>query len=290
MGAIDKAKRAAVLSGVLALVAASGCRKKDTTSTPGDPAADDPLAMAEDATDANNSETNGQLVTSTLVATSTSGSLSIASAEDLQAGDLGTLDVGDATKALYFPRGCLTVTHDVATRTVTYVFAGCIGPSGLAKLRGEVKTTYATVANTLVLDLVATELQVNGATLDWSAHAEITADGVARTMKWKAQLSGKTARGRELARTTDKTLSWVVGERCLAVSGSSEGKVRSRNLRTEVVDYKRCARGCPEAGGRITTTNVDNGKTVEIRFDGSDQATYVDAKGTASTVPLLCSG
>ncbi len=279
-------KRMFVLAGVVSLLASSACRKKDTN----EPVVDDPLAMAEDASDANNVETNGQLLTSTLVATSTSGTLSVASASDLVTSDLGTADVGDATKALYFPRGCLTVVHDAATRTVTYTFAGCIGPAGLAKLRGEVKATYAASQATLVLDLVATDLQVNGATLDWTAHAEITAEGVARTMRWKAQLAGQTARGRDLARTTDKTLQWVVGERCLAVSGTSEGKVRSRNLRTEVTDYRRCQRGCPEAGGVIKTTNLDNGKTVEIRFDGTDQATFVGANGKESTLPLLCSG
>lgn len=280
------ARWVAVAASLLVLAA---CKKKD--GTPDDlVVADDPVAMAEDGSDANTVETNGQLLTSTLVATSTSGSLSVASASDLGFGDLRTQEVGDGTKALYFPRGCVDVVHDAAARSVTYTFGGCTGPSGLVRVRGSVEATYVVEGGTLVLDLTADDLQLNGATLDWHARAEITAEGVARTMRWKAELSGQTARGRELARTTDKTLKWTVGERCLAVEGTSEGRVRARNLRTVVTDYRRCQRGCPEAGGVITTTNLDNGKVVEIRFDGTDQATFVGPNGKETALPLLCSG
>lgn len=262
----------------------AACKKRTTPVE----VVDDPTALAEDGTDVNVIETNGQLLTSTLVATTSTGTLSVASAGDLLPGDLATQDVGDATKALYFPRTCLAVAHDAATRTVTYTFAGCLGPNGLARVRGEVKATYTAEVGKLVLQLVATDLQLNGATVDWNATAEIGAEGVARTMRWRATLSGTTARGRELSRTTDKTLTWTVGERCLGVSGSSEGTVRGRNLRTVVTDYRRCQRGCPEAGGKITTTNLDTGKVVEIRFDGTDQATFVGPNGAEKALPLLC--
>lgn len=270
------------LASVLPLAA---CKKDDADKTPGEVAADDPGAIAEDGNDAHAVETNGMLLTSTLVATTAGSTLSVASAAP---GDLSTADVGDATKALFFPRRCLDVTHDPATRTVTYVFTGCLGPAGLARVQGKLVATYAAEPGKLTLDLVASSLQLNGATVDFSAHADIVAEGVARTMTWKGQLSGVNARGREISRTTDKKLTWTVGERCLGVSGTSEGRVRGRNLRTVVTDYERCQRACPEAGGRITTTNLDNGKTVELRFDGSDRAIFVGAKGTESTIPLLC--
>jgi hypothetical protein len=270
----------------LGLALALGACKKDEVAAIA--VVEDPTAVAEDGSDVSVLETNSQLLTSTLVATTSSGSLSLASAGDLLPGDLSTADVGDATKALYFPRACLAVAHDAGTRTVTYTFSGCIGPNGLARVRGEVKATYSADAGRLVLDLVATDLQLNGATVDWSAKAEVSAEGVARTMRWRAQLSGTTGRGRELTRTTDKTLTWTVGERCVGVSGSSEGAVGKRNLRTVVTDYRRCQRGCPEAGGKITTTNLDNGKVVEIRFDGTDQATYVTPNGKEKSLPLQC--
>lgn len=263
-----------------------GACKKD--EPPAVAIADDPTAIAEDGADVSVLETNGQLLTATLVATTSTGTLSVASAGDLLPADLATADVGDATRALYFPRSCLDVAHDAGTRTVTYTFSGCVGPNGLARVRGEVKATYTAEVGTLVLDLVATDLQLNGATVDWSAKAEVSAEGVRRTMRWRAQLAGTTARGRELARTTDKTLTWTVGERCLGVSGSSEGTVGKRNLRTVVTEYRRCQGGCPEAGGKIETTNLDNGKVVEILFDGSDQATYVSASGKEKALPLLC--
>ena len=270
----------------LALLGAA-CKKDGAKPDPTEAAADDPTAIAEDGNDANAVETNGMLLTSTLVATTAGSTLSVASSTP-GAGELATADVGDATKALFFPRRCLEVTHDPATRTVTYTFSGCIGPAGLASVRGSLVATYTAEPAKLTLELVATDLQINKSTVDWSARAEIVAAGAARTMTWKAQLEGVNARGREIARTTDKTLTWTVGERCLGVSGTSEGRVRGRNLRTVVTDYERCQRACPEAGGTITTTNLYNGKTVELRFDGTDHATFVGAKGAETSIPLLC--
>ena len=100
------------------------------------PTTDEAQALAEDGTDSAVAETDTEVVTSSLVsATAASGSLTLASTGELGLGGVGTAGLGDGAKALYFPRGCLTVTADTAAQTVTYAFAGCAGPNGIFKLR-----------------------------------------------------------------------------------------------------------------------------------------------------------
>jgi hypothetical protein len=275
---------AVLLTSVLVL-AASGC-KKDKAPKPED-SPDDPAVLAEDGTDSATAETDAEVVTSSLVsATAAGGSLSLAST-DLTGGELGTKGIGDGAKALYGPRGCLTVASDEPAKTVTYTFANCIGQNGILKISGKIVATYEVSDSKLVLNLVGDNLFVNRAVVDWSARAEITAVGAMRTMKWHGQLDGTTARGRTFSRTNDKVVSWQFGERCFAVSGVSEGNVRGRYLRTEIADFRRCQGSCPEAGGRITISNADAKVKIEILFDGTSRATYTSPRGS-TTFDLLC--
>jgi hypothetical protein len=268
------------------VLASAACRKDDGVTSPD---GDDPASLAEDGTDSTAAETDIEIVTSSLVsATTTGGSLSLASTGELGASNLSAQGIGDGAKAIYFPRNCLSVAHDAATRTVTYDFADCTGPNGIFKIKGVVTATYQNAPDKLVLDIVGTDLRINRAIVDWSATAEITTDGVARSMHWKAALSGTTARGKTFSRTNDKVVTWRLGERCFGVSGVSEGKVRDRALRIEVTDFRRCQGACPEAGGGITISNQAKVR-IEIVFDGSNQATYTGPKGK-TTFPLACQG
>lgn len=247
-----------------------------------------PDALAEDGTDATTAEADAEIITGSLIsATATSGSLTLASTADLGGGGLGTAAVGDGAKALYFPRNCLAVKSDEPARTVTYTFSNCAGPNGIFRIRGTIVTTYEVLPGKLVLNLVANALEVNKATVDWSARAEITATGPAREMRWKAQLTGTTARGKPFSRTNEKLVSWRFGERCFGVSGVSEGEVRGRYLRVEIADFRRCQGSCPEAGGRITITNADGKVKVEILYDGSNRATLTSPRGS-TTFGLAC--
>lgn len=268
----------------LAAVLAIGCRK----AKPTDEDADDSAILAEDGTDTSAAETDVEITTSSLLsATASGGALTLASANELVGGNLRPADIGDGAKAIFFPRGCLEVAHDPSTQTVTYRFGACMGPNGLRRVRGEIKATYRSTPDTLVLHLTGTELSVNDASVDWSATAEITASGAAREMRWKGQFSGTTARGRAFTRTNEKVVTWRFGEPCFGVSGVSEGDVRGRNLRTEITDFRRCRNACPEAGGKISITNVRTGKRVEISYDGTNRATYTSPRGSVQ-FPLLC--
>jgi len=285
----------AVLTGLLVMggltFSASGCKQDGATTSKPDPAADadDPEALAEDGSDSTAAETDTEVVTSSLISpTPTSGSLTLASSGELSGGELSTATVGDGAKALYFPKGCLAVTSNDAAKSVTYDFTGCAGPNGIFNITGRVVATYVTAPGMLTLDLVGNDLRVNRSVVDWTAHAEISAAGLARQMDWKGTLSGTTARGKTFSRTNTKTVTWRFGERCYGVSGVSEGNVRDRYLRTEISDFRRCQGACPEAGGKITISNASKVK-VEITFDGTSTATYTWAKGS-TTFDLACKG
>jgi hypothetical protein len=106
-------------------------------------------------------------------------------------------------------------------------------------------------------------------------------------MHWRGALDGSTPRGKTFARTNDKVVTWVLGERCFGVSGTSEGTVRNRVLRTVISSYRRCQGGCPEAGGQIRVTDGADKIKAEILYDGSNVATYTTPRGTTS-VTLAC--
>ena len=280
----------------LALTVLAAC---DKTKKDPDPPLDTgaPNIIAEDGTDTAATEIDAELITGSLVAGGSVDGLRLANTE-VAGSAIGTRDVGDGAKALYFPRGCLDAINDPTSSTVTYTFKtvpgalnrGCQGPNGLLHVIGEVKARYRTDGRKLVLDLVGTNLQVNRATIDWNAHAEITADGADRTMVWKAQLSGETGRKRAFSRTNEKVVKWRLGERCFGVEGVSTGDVSKRSLRTEITGFRRCAGACPENGGKIIVTDLTKDKRVELSFDGTRFATYTGPNGQTSQVDMFCSG
>ena len=268
---------------LVATTLAAGCKKED----PGEGAPpDEDVSIVEDGSDSAAVESDAQLITSSLVSASP-GSIGLASS-DFTNGDLGPSELGDGAKAIYFPRDCLQVTHDAATRTATYTFTRCVGPNGLRAVTGEVKAVYRAEPGKLHLELSTTGLSVNRATTDWHATADISVDGARRAMTWRAQLSGTTARGRTLERTTEHTIRWTLGEACFELEGTSEGQISARQVRTEITSFRRCRRECPDAGGKIAVTNVTRNERYELRYDGTNRATFIAPDGSEHSVPLLC--
>jgi hypothetical protein len=259
-------RKALVFMAVFVAVVA-GCKKK----TPEEDTRNQPEALAEDGADTSAAEADAE----NLVA--------------LLQPDPGSMaEFGEPAARVFIPRGCVSVARDLTTRTVTLTFDRCTGQRGLFGVSGEVKATYSASPREVAVDLVATDLTINGATVDWTAHASIVTDGLARTMTWRGQLAGKTRRGREFTRTNEHRISWTVGQPCIAFEGRSEGDVAGRGLRAEVTGLSACRGGCPDNGGRIVVTNLANQTRIEIRFDGTQMATYVDPNGRESRFRLLC--
>jgi hypothetical protein len=238
-------------------------------------------------TDTSETESNVEALSTTFVGGSTSGTATLSF--DLGAsGGVHLNSLGDAAKAYFLPAGCLTVTDDPSTSQATYTFAGCTGPHGLVHVTGVVTVGYAApAANELQLSYSATGLQINGATLDWTASAVVTANGAARDMVWDGAFTGTTARGRAIHRTNHKDYTWTVGGSCLGVNGSSDGNVSGRELKIDIIGYDRCTGACPQSGSEIKVTDVSTGAVYDLTY-GNDTATYTDPQGHSTEFTPLC--
>jgi hypothetical protein len=244
------------------------------------------------ASDANDTESNVEAMSTSFVGgSSSSGTVALSlngSAELSGNGGIVAQTLGDAAKAFYVPAGCLTVTDTPAQSQATYVFADCTGPYGLVHITGTVTVGYSSsAANQLTLTYAATGLKINNATVDWSASADITANGAARTMVWTGMFSGTTGHGRAISRTNSKTYNWTVGVACLSVTGESNGTVTGNDLTVDVINFSRCADACPASGSEIKITDVTTGTVYDLTY-GDGEATYTDSNGDRITFTPLC--
>lgn len=274
------------VAALLSLLLLAAC-KDDKDKKKDDPGAtqpeDEDTTFAEDGSDANAADTDAQLVASTLVSSSP-GTIGLAS---LDASDIATKDVGDGVKTVYLPRSCVDG-KKTKDDEATYTFTNCFGPNGLGGVTGSVVVHFSSTPTTLHLDLTYTGMKVNNAEIDGAASADIVADGAKRTMTWSATLDGTTAHDKKFSYRSTNTIAWTLGDKCFSLDGSTEGQVRQRDIKTEIQSYKRCGRGCPEAGGKIVVTNVAKNKVVTLDFDGTNKATYTNANGKQIALQLLC--
>ena len=274
--------RAVPIAFVLGLaVVAAGCGPRNK----GGDDDEDLTELVLDSAASTSAENDAESMTASLVAVS-GGGLSPASV-DLASG-VRTTGVGDIARGIYLPAGCVTAANDAATKNVSYTFDGCLGPYGLFGIRGKVNARYdVPEPNHLVLDITADDLRVNRATVDWTAHADIVAVRAQRTMKWKATMSGTTARGTLLERQNEKTITWDAGSQCVSLSGFSEGNLTGKRVRVEIPAFKRCRGACPEAGSEIKVTHLETGKTASVRFN-ADDAVYTNASGKQTVFTPAC--
>jgi hypothetical protein len=264
------------------LVACTG--HKDTTTTPPDTTDPDSQTLADDGTDTSAAEGDAISLTGTFLS-SAGGTVGLADV-GAGSGDLSLDNVGGGARLFFLPLGCLTTENPTAD-SVRYTFNGCAGPRGLLKLTGVVDVTYASANGVLTLTLSSKGLQVNRATIDWNATAKVTASGANRTMDWSGHFTGVTRGGRQITRDNAKTVKWTVGDSCFEIDGTSEGTIGARDVKTQLISYKRCKGSCPESGSEIKITHVSAGKTVDLTY-GTGEATFTNAKGDKITFVPLC--
>jgi hypothetical protein len=239
--------------------------------------------LGEDGADASEIETHSSSLTAAFALGPTAAPMR----------DVDTIVAAAGQATEYFaPAGCLNVTSDTASHTVTYALDECAGPWGLARVSGTVVATYAmtTASNGgMVLTIAASSeaLRFDRATASWHATASVTASGLAREMAWDGTLSGTTARGRAFTRTAEWDAKWSVGDSCVSLAGTAEGDVGARAIATTVRGYVRCRHECPLAGGDITVVDTSNGRSIDVSFTGTDVA-LVHANGTTYDVALAC--
>ncbi len=245
------------------------------------------LDLAADGTQTAEAENDVAALSQVLVGEGASGELQPATA--LVEGALTPAEIGDRAKAFFAPAGCLAVTNDVAAKKVTYLFNGCTGPKGLAKVTGAVTVTWAvTGTSAMHLDYAATGLQINAGSYDWSAAADVTASGTQRTAKWTGSVKGTTGNGVSVDRSNEKVFTWDTSDACLTIDGTSSGTYGERRLKTTIAGFKKCKGSCPEAGGTLVLEDPDDGRTVTVTFNGTGRATVTGTRNVSTTVTLAC--
>ena len=83
-------------------------------------------------------------------------------------------------------------------------------------------------------------------------------------------------------------LSWIFGQQCVKVNGTSDGDVTGRQIHTDVIGYSRCKGECPGEGSEIKITDVAKMKSIDIKFNGGRQATFTGPNGKITQVLLAC--
>jgi hypothetical protein len=263
----------------------TGCASKSSGNSNPD--------AVDEGSDVTQSESDSESMATSLVGGSGSGSdsLRLASYAELSptmGGELQLDNLGDLAKRAYLPAGCLVVTDDPAQKKASYKFNDCTGPYRLVHITGEIDVSYSsTAANQLTLSFSATGLRVNRSTVDWTATANITANGTARDMVWDGKFNGTTAHGRAFQRTNHKEYKWTDGKECLSVAGSSDGTVTGHELKTDVINFSVCKGGCPEAGSEIKVTDVTANKVYDVKWNAGD-ATYTGPDGKSVSYTPLC--
>jgi hypothetical protein len=262
-----------------------GCASSSSGGGGGTAAGDPAAAAGENGADSAMIEGN----TETLATVFVSGGGTLG-AQSFSPGELHALD--DSPVATFFkPAGCVTSTTDNGSKSVTHVFSNCTGPFGLVHLNGTVKVDHTSPsANELDLSLSASNFEINKSTLTaWSATAKITAGASgARSMTWDANLQGTSARGRQFSRKNHKEIDWTAGTGCVKIAGSSDGLFASASIHTDVKSFSWCAGACPDAASEITITDVDKGKSFDLKFAGGPNATFTGPDGKSLAVTLSC--
>lgn len=267
----------------VAVVILSGCASKASSSSASNNEA------VEEGTDANGAESDAEGLATSLLGGG-GGTVTLASAGDLvtEPGALSSQGVGDGAKAFFQPAGCLAVSEDVPSKTVTYVFSDCTGPRGLVHVTGTVTVTYSSSPdNQLTVHYAAQGLKINGATINWTATGDVTANGMDRDMIWDGKFDGTTRNARAFSRTNHKEYTWTVGGTCLSVDGTSDGTVTGHELKTDVISFQVCKGQCPEPGSEIKVTDVTSNKVYDVKWNGAT-ATYTGPAGGQITYTPLC--
>lgn len=267
-----------ILPILLATLALNGCGGGSNKEEEPDPTE----ALVEDGTDASEVESQASALTATTT-------LATARFEDpARAAESAAAN----TKMFFLPSGCATSEADPNdTHTVVHSFNACSGPWGLRKVTGKVSVRYsATLLDgepALQLDVTGDDLVMKKATADFHATAVVRATGADRKMMYRAELTGTTTRGRPLSRTANWTQEWRLGEQCISLTGTTDGTVNTRTLKTSVEKYQRCRNECPAAGGVITVEDSKRALKVRIEFTGEAVAN-VTLNDKQSQVPLAC--
>jgi hypothetical protein len=124
-----------------------------------------------------------------------------------------------ANVAAKWTGACAVATASGATVTVTY--NDCTGPYGLVHVTGELDLTISINAQgALAVHATATDLEVNAATLDFTADGTLSESGTMKTLSVTANGSGTGPRGNSIDHNGAYTVAWDSTTTCRSIDGS----------------------------------------------------------------------
>lgn len=192
---------------------------------------------------------------------------------------------GDGAKLSFLPRGCLTTTHDVAARTISYAFANCTYLRAI-RVNGTLAMTYEESANGYDITLRSPKLRLGStmSSLTGTAKVEAIPGGRIR-VSLDTELDGESKAG-PFTRSVKRTVTWSLGTACFDAEGTSEGQMSGRDVSVSVGPYRRCRSQCPEPNSQVVVR--DEGQTYRVTFDGTDTATLAEDGESTRTLTLAC--
>jgi hypothetical protein len=204
-------------------------------------------------------------------------------AQSIGSGDAAASAAARATSG-FTPASCVTVSS--ARNVVTYVLASCTGPYGLGHVSGTLTATYTPQpGGALKVDLAATGLSVNSATVDVTASALVTDVASKRTVTVTSASRAVAARGGTVTHAGNYTASW--DGTCLSLGGTFTTTVGIASWTTAIADYRHCSGKCPDASGTVTVTGTA-GRTITISYTSGGTALVVSSTGKQGMIRLDC--
>ncbi|HEY3806018.1 MAG TPA: hypothetical protein VGL61_25595 [Kofleriaceae bacterium] len=182
---------------------------------------------------------------------------------------------------------CATAVQNGANITITY--NDCSGPRGLVHVTGELDLTISIGANAAIdVHATSTDLEVNGATLDFTADGVFTTSGTMESLAVTANGTGTGPFGNSIDHNGAYTVTWDPSTTCRSIDGSWSTDFSSPVAtaeRANTVDLTRCGTSCPT--GTLTHKFL-GGASLSLTFDGTATAKWALSTGASGSVLLGC--
>jgi hypothetical protein len=188
-----------------------------------------------------------------------------------------------------WPGGCATVVQTGADVTITY--NDCTGPRGLVHVTGELDLTISVSGAAISVHASASDLEVNMATIDFTADGTLTTSGTMQSLAVTASGSGTGPRGNAIDHNGNYTVTWDSSDTCRTIDGSWSTDLTTPVAtaeRANTVDLMRCGDSCPT--GTFTHKYL-GGALLTLTFNGTATASWaatVGATSTSGTIALTC--
>jgi hypothetical protein len=193
-----------------------------------------------------------------------------------------------------WPSGCVTRARSATDPSeVTVTFTDCTGPFGLVHIDGEETVSFsAAPGGALQASIEGVNLTANGKPITHSATAIITfPSATTRSVSWRGSWQRTDDLGDLVQHTSDLTIAVDLTAGCRSSSGTAQTTVANREVNTTLTGYQVChnasgQEGCPS--GAVDHVGVTSGRTVEIHFDGTNEAEVTGPRGDTFEVSLVC--